>query len=161
MDVPDDFADLLRKMADHFGDKKSDSDDPADYPRSVKIADSRTNALLDDLQVKKREMNVVMNRMDVAWHEHEAFKSKVFLRLKEIHPQVEIYEGVKSGCRFFKYKGAWWFVGWGGEKPLEKPLDEKPEQVKGWLDTLKPGDFGPSSPSTEAKPPDDTEATPA
>lgn len=160
MEIPEDFGELLKKMADYFGDKKPESDDPADYPRSAKITSEQINLLLDELQVKKREMHNMMGRMDVAWHEHEAYKSKVFLRLKELYPQVEIYEGVKSGCRFFKYKGAWWFVGWGGEKQPEKPITEKPEQVKGWLDSLKPGDFGPSK-DTEAKPPDDSEAAPA
>ena len=160
MEIPEDFGELLKKMAECFGDKKPESDDPADYPRSVKIKDDRTNMLLEELQVKKREMHNAMSRMDVAWHEHEAFKSKTFLRLKELHPNVEIYEGVKSGCRFFKYKGEWWFVGWGGEKKPEKPLDEKPEQVKGWLDSLKPGDFGPSE-TKEPKPPDDTETASA
>ena len=158
-EFPEEFGKLFERMAEYFNPKASESNDPADYPRSIPIKDARALTLLEELQVKNREMHNMMSRMDIAWHEHETFKAKVFVRLREAYPALEVYEGVKSGNRYFKYKGDWYYVGWGGGGEEKKPMDEKPEQVKGWLDTVKPEDFG--APKETSKPPEDPEAAPA
>lgn len=112
------MEDLFRFFARQNSPSSPSSNNPADYPRSVKIEDGdalMTLALLERLSEERgnlvEEMQKVRERIEIITAEHSIASTKLFQRLREMHPDV--YARDMTGWR--KWEGDYFYVGWQGE----------------------------------------------
>lgn len=91
------------------------SNNPADYPRSVKIVDDEslmTIAHLERLSEERgnliEEMQKLRERIEIVTAEHNIASTKLFQRLREQHP--EVYARNMTGWR--KWESEYYYVGW-------------------------------------------------
>lgn len=109
MNGPEEFFDKLREFLER-GQDDPRSENPNDYPRSIKVEDYDIGLCLEELRSARMDCNRLEGKMRAAWHQAEATKARFFSMLEEKYPQIRTYDC--GGTKWCSWRGDLYYVSW-------------------------------------------------
>ena len=98
--------------------EEKESDNPSDYPRSIKIVDSDILMLITEQNMLLRKLERMMSEAKLVHAQGHVLTQKKWMMLEDKYPDVaNLHDPLHTGNGVRYWKGEWYYVSWDREQP--------------------------------------------